>query len=340
MQAYKLYGIGDIHKEETSIPECPPGWAIVNVKACGICSSDIPRIFKKGTYHFPTIPGHELSGIVKYVNSAEHKNLIGMHVGVFPLIPCRKCPQCNQKKYEMCTNYDYIGSRRDGGFAEYVAVPIWNLITIPKEIPFELSAMLEPLAVAFHAIKIAHPTAASKIGIIGNGAIGIAAGIIAKHITGANVTIVGRSENKKNLVTKLNLKHSIIDNTENIEDFDIVIEAVGSQSAIINSIDFTKRGGELVLMGNPVGDINLPQNYYWQILRKQLTIKGTWNSSYDGLNESDWTKAVDLMFDLKSELLSLITHRFSANNLMDALTMMIKKQEPYCKVMTLWDETF
>ena len=67
MKAYNLYGINDLRYEDIEEPALKDGWALVKVKAAGICSSDIPRIFTKGTYHFPTIPGHELSGVVEKV---------------------------------------------------------------------------------------------------------------------------------------------------------------------------------------------------------------------------------------------------------------------------------
>ncbi len=136
MKAYVLHGINDLRYDDVRIPDCPKGWAIIRVKAAGICSSDIPRIFTKGTYHFPTIPGHEFSGIVENVGDKKDKSLIGKHVGIFPLIPCGKCQQCHEKHYEMCAHYDYVGSRCDGGFAEYVSVPVWTVILVDKIIPF------------------------------------------------------------------------------------------------------------------------------------------------------------------------------------------------------------
>lgn len=69
-----------IHYDEINIPECPEGWAIIKVKAAGICSSDIARVFTKGTYHFPTIPGHEFSGIVERVGSKKDAAFVGKHV--------------------------------------------------------------------------------------------------------------------------------------------------------------------------------------------------------------------------------------------------------------------
>ena len=102
------------------------------------------------------------------------------------------------------------------------------------------------------------------------------------------------------------------------------------------AINATKRGGRLVLMGNPSGDIPLKQSVYWKILRKQLKITGTWNSSYDGNNPSDWTEAVQTLSNIDAA--SLITHRFNRENLTDGLELMRKHKEPYCKVMTLWNQ--
>ena len=121
MKAYVLEAVNKLEYKEVSMPECKSGYALVEVKAAGICGSDIPRIFETGTYHFPTIPGHEFSGIVREVVDEEYKDLIGERVGVFPLIPCRECTPCKEEKYELCRNYNYLGSRCDGGFAEYVA---------------------------------------------------------------------------------------------------------------------------------------------------------------------------------------------------------------------------
>lgn len=90
MKAYNLYGINDLRYEDIEEPALKDGWALVKVKAAGICSSDIPRIFTKGTYHFPTIPGHELSGVVEKVANDQNKYLLGKRVGIFPLIPCKK----------------------------------------------------------------------------------------------------------------------------------------------------------------------------------------------------------------------------------------------------------
>ena len=85
MKAYVLHGVNDLRYDEINMPDCPKGWAIVKVRAAGICSSDIARVFTKGTYHFPTIPGHEFSGEVYAVGDEADNALIGKRTGMIIL---------------------------------------------------------------------------------------------------------------------------------------------------------------------------------------------------------------------------------------------------------------
>ena len=338
MKAYVLHAVNKLQYDDINKPDCPDGWAIVKVKAAGICSSDIARVFTKGTYHFPTIPGHEFAGIVDSVSSEEDKGLVGKHVGIFPLIPCRECPQCKDKHYEMCAHYDYVGSRRDGGFAEYVAVPVWNLIPLSDAIPFTSAAMLEPLSVALHAAKIADIQKGQSVGVIGTGMIGICAAQWVKCLGADIVDVIGRNEAKRNLVEKAGLNYIIMTEQKENCQFDVVIEAVGNPKSIDLAIQSVSPGGTLVLMGNPSGDISLSQNTYWRILRKQLLLKGTWNSSYDGKNPSDWTEVVEALEKREIKVEHLISHCFDQDNLKEGLDLMFLHKESYCKVMTVWNK--
>lgn len=336
MKAYVLHNVNDLRYEDVQMPECPKGWAIVQVKAAGICSSDIARVFTKGTYHFPTIPGHEFSGIVHEVNDKDTEDWIGKRVGVFPLIPCRQCPQCQEKHFEMCAHYDYIGSRRDGAFAEYVAVPVWNLILLPDGISFEAAAMLEPLSVGLHAIKMAEIRSRDNIAIIGTGMIGVSAAQWAKQCTAGEVVIIGRNESKRQLVESTGIPYKVKTIADG-EEFDVVLEAVGTPQSVDIAINLARPGGTVVLMGNPSGDISLNQNTYWRVLRKQLTLKGTWNSAYDGTNPSDWTVVVSALAKGQVKVDSLISYKLSQEDLMDGLRLMQVHEKPYCKVMTVWN---
>lgn len=338
MKAYVLYGIADLRYKDVSIPDCPPGWGIVKVKAAGICSSDIPRIMTKGTYHFPTIPGHEFSGIVESVADEKNRHLVGKRVGVFPLIPCKRCPQCIEGRYEMCSSYDYLGSRRDGGFAEYVAVPVWNLVELPDNVSYTEAAMLEPLSVALHAVKKAGEVRGKTVAVIGTGMIGIAAANWA-GIRGAEaVYVIGRNEAKKKLIEQFPGIIYTNSSEKACLQTDIVIEAVGTPAAIGEAVSLALPGGSIVLMGNPSGDINLPQDIYWKILRKQLRLSGTWNSSYGNGNGSDWKESIKVLMEKRFDAALLVTHKYDQLHLMDGLKLMERHKEPYCKVMTVWND--
>ena len=337
MKAYNLYAVNDLRYEEVKYPKCASGWCIVKVKASGICSSDIPRIFQKGTYSFPTIPGHEFSGIVHEVTDKGNENLIGRKVGIFPLIPCKTCLQCRQGKYELCDNYDYLGSRRNGGFAEYVAVPVWNLIELSDSVSFADAAMMEPLSVSLHAVKKMQMKGKETVLIIGSGMIAFAAAQWAKRFGAGSVTVAGRSNEKRIIAGKIpGIDYMTIDKINN--EFDIVLEAVGTNVSIDRAINLAKPGGKIVMMGNPEGDISLKQNTYWRILRKQLILVGTWNSSYEKDKESDWSEVKIALENNSIEVSSLVTHRFSQEKMIDALSLMHEHKEPYCKIMIVWNE--
>lgn len=337
MKGYSLEAVNDLRYKDLDYPDCPAGWSIIKVAYSGICSSDVPRICTKGTYHFPTIPGHEFSGVVDRVADEANKDMIGKKVGIFPLIPCRECEQCKQGNYEMCSNYDYVGSRRDGGFAEYVAVPTWNLVELPESVSLKEAAMMEPLSVALHAINQMSIKPGDSVGIVGTGMIAFAAGQWARKLGASNVTILGRTEDKSTIAEGIpGIDYELI--SECIKEFDDVLEAVGNNQAIDKAINITKAGGNLVLMGNPAGDINLSQNTYWKILRKQLHVSGTWNSSYENEEMCDWTEVRDVLANKEIEASCLITHQFDKENLREGIDLMKNHREPYCKVMISWYE--
>ena len=335
MKAYVLHGIGDMRYEDCPLPKIRPGWTLVRVSAAGICSSDIPRIFQKGTYHFPMIPGHEFCGVVENAASPEDRRWIGKRVGVFPLIPCKECAFCRKGQYETCSNYDYIGSRRDGGFAEYVAVPVWNLIELPDTVSDIQGALLEPAAVALHAVKRAEIFPDASVCVVGSGAIGLLAGQWARILGAGRVVVKGRDERKRQIVQQCGLEYAA--NFRVGEGFDCVIEAVGSARALEESLLLTAPGGRFVLMGNPDGPRTLSQDLYWRILRKQLTLTGTWNSSYGGA-DSDWIEAVHAMESGKLQTAGVVTHALKKTELEKGLAIMRDGMNTYCKIMLQLDK--
>ena len=125
MKAARLHAIGDFRCDEVEVPVPHGKEILVKVTACGICGSDIPRIYELGTStkKYPLTLGHEFGGTVVAVGEDADPSLIGKKGAIFPLIPCRNCEACLTADYAMCQHYDYLGSRSNGGMAEYCLVP-------------------------------------------------------------------------------------------------------------------------------------------------------------------------------------------------------------------------
>lgn len=329
MKASVLYNINDLRYTDIPIPELKNDEVLINVKACGICGSDVNRVFKTGTYHFPTVIGHEFSGVV--VKSPNYPHLLGKRVGIFPLKPCFQCEACKEENYEMCANYDYLGSRCDGGFEEYVAVPAWNVIELPENITFEEAAMLEPTSVAIHALKRLGDIQGKIIAIIGPGPIGNILAKIAKLNGAQSVIMIGRTQSKLDFSKIYGADIIINSSTQNVIDtiyeitdnlgVDAVVEGTGAKQSLSYGIEIVRNGGSIIILGNPLGDVEISKSVYWKILRKQLTIMGTWNSSF-GNKKNDWSDAISLLKSGRLDLNPLISHKLEFDSLQNGLEMM------------------
>ncbi len=343
MKAYVLEGIDQLEYREMPAPLPEEEEVIVQVTHVGICGSDIPRIFKTGTYHFPTIPGHEFAGVVHSAGSARYRHWIGKRVGVFPLIPCMQCVQCVKKEYEMCRSYNYLGSRTDGGFAEYVKVPVWNLIELPENVSNEDAAMLEPTCVALHAIRKADMSKVHSVAVYGCGTIGILVLQWLKAMGIRQVYAIGTRAEQQKLVHEVSdavfcncREYNPIDLIMKQTDSrgaDVVFECAGVKESVNNAVNSTAAVGQAVLVGNPAGNIELEKQIYWKILRRQITIHGTWNSSYTQEENDDWHMAVKAIGEGKIRPAKQITHRFALEELKDGLEVMKDKSVFSNKVM-------
>lgn len=332
MKAWVLHNPNDLRFEKVKKPALRDGEVLVEVKACGICGSDIPRIFKTGAHRHPLIPGHEFSGRVVETFDSESE-WIGRSVGVFPMIPCGGCEQCRDGHVEMCLNYNYLGSRCDGGFAEYVAVPEENLIELPGNVSFEAAAMIEPMAVAVHAIRRANIYPDDIVMVIGLGTIGLLTSMFLKAMGFEHIIAVGNKEVQKQMARKIGLNDDAYHGFRNIPKADVIFECVGKNETYSKAVESALPGGRIVTVGNPAGEMKLEKDIYWSVLRNQLTITGTWNSSFLHRSDDDWNYVVKMLGDELINPEIFITHRFKIDQLMAGFEIMRDKSQPYIKVI-------
>lgn len=324
MMAANLHAAGDLRYEEMDIPKCEEDEVLVKIKNCGICGSDVGRVLAHGTYHFPTVPGHEFAGEVVYDASDEYT---GKRVAVFPLLPCFKCDMCEQENYAACRDYDYYGSRRDGGYAEYIAVKKWNLIELPDNVSYEEGAMCEPMSVALHAVKKLELKEGETLLVTGAGPIGLIAGMWAKNFGASQVYYIDIDAEKIAFAKSLGFEEY-----DGKRFMDAVLEGTGASPALATAINAVNPYGKMVFMGNPARDIALSAKDYQNILRKEVRINGTWNSAYASY-DNNWKDSLLAVSEGKLNIRQLITHRPSIAEALDAITMMRDRTEFYCKVV-------
>ena len=345
MKAWVLHGIGDLQFEEVSRPTPGEGEVLIQVRAAGICGSDIPRIYQTGAHTHPLIPGHEFSGVVAGTGKGVDSGWQGKRVGVFPLIPCGKCLPCKDRHYEMCRSYSYIGSRRDGAFAEYVTVPVRNLTVLPEEISFEEAAMLEPMAVAAHAMRRVPLKRSDTVVLCGLGTIGLLLAMLLLEAGAEKILSIGKKEFQRQAIRRLGLPEDaycdsqkqdavrwIMEHTQG-KGADVFFECVGRKETYALSVESAAPLGRVMLVGNPFSDMNLSRDSYWKILRNQLTVTGTWNSSFLGEPGDDWAYVKKRLAEKKTAPAELITHRLALDELERGLLVMRDKTEDYGKIM-------
>lgn len=349
MKAFVLQDIGNIRLEAVDRPIPSEREVLLKVGAVGVCGSDIPRIYQTGAYSFPLIPGHEFAGTVVELGPGVDEEWLGTRVGVFPLIPCRECAPCKIEKYEMCRNYSYLGSRRDGGFAEYVTVPVDNLLLLPENVSFQEAAMLEPMAVAVHAMRRVMPRKEDTVVVCGLGTIGLLLVMFLKEQGIENVLVIGNKVFQRDAVLSLGVTEGQYCDTKNMDarmwlmektvgqGADVFFECVGKEETYAQAIDLTAPGGRVCLVGNPASDMKLDKQVYWKILRNQLMVTGTWNSSFTGSEEDDWHYVLELLREKRISPADFISHMISFEELERGFHIMRDKSEDYVKIMGIFE---
>jgi len=346
MKAAVLHSVGDLRYEEVEDPRISEGEVLIKVKACGVCGSDVPRVMEKGTYYFPLIPGHEVSGQIISTEGKPRDIKKGDRVTVFPLIPCGKCAYCKIGRYNLCDNYNYLGSRCNGGFAEYVRAPADNLIKVPENVSYEEAALTEPASVALHALRRAKVDTADKLAILGTGPIGILLAQWARIMGAGDIFLIDIEEKKLEFAgekygfTKLiNSRNDdpvdVIKRETKGRGVDIAIEAAGVPVTLRQAIELARKGGRVVFLGNMREDVTLPERIISSILRKELILYGSWNSNFTSLPKNEWETSLQFMQIGKLKVEPLITHRFKLEKVREVFEMMYKKSEFFNKVLLI-----
>lgn len=274
MKALVLKDYLKFNYEETPTPELGTGEALVAVKACGICGSDVHGMDgSTGRRRPPVIMGHEAAGVIAEVSSEVNGWKQGDRVTFDSTIFCGACVFCRRGQINLCENRRVLGVscedyRRQGAFAEYVAVPERVLYRLPDGLYFEHAAMVEPVSIAFHAVRRAPPALNDTAVVIGAGMIGLFV-IQALRLAGCGKIIaVDVVPDKLKLAGELGASHTVNSGAEDVVarvqgltggfGADLAVEAVGVAQTVEMAVRCVRKGGSVTLIGNVSPRVELP----------------------------------------------------------------------------------
>jgi len=324
---------------------------LVKVKHASICSTDVIRSMQTGFYHYPIIPGHEFCGEIVDIgkNIIDGDINIGDRVSVYPLLNCGKCKSCYDGKSNLCDDYNFLGSRTHGGYGEYVTAPPQNMVPIPDSVDFQKASLTEPSAVALHAFKRAgRLDNIDTVAIFGLGPIAYLIGFLAKYYGIKKVIGISRSDHRLEMGKTLGIDEVIdtrvvlkenhvntvaaerINELTNGQGADLIFECSGSNILQPQTILSASKSAKIIILGNPTHSLKLDRDVYSMVLRKELTIKGSWSSCVTPKNE--WAEVLDLFSKGKLDPTKIVTHTFELDQVKSVMEDMYLKNFDYSKV--------
>jgi L-iditol 2-dehydrogenase len=337
MKAVLMHGVGDIELTEIERPVPGVGEVLMRIAACGVCGSDLARMYKKGPHKLPLVCGHEFSAWIEELGPEVEGFEVGDLVTVPPMIPCFKCPPCVQGQFSLCEDYDYYGSRRHGAYAEYVAGPANLLLKVPSDLDPRAAAMVDPAAIALHAIWRTQLRHGHRVAVLGGGGpIGLFAVQWARLAGASEVVSIDVSEEKKALALEAGASQAVTP-AEALDvagvGFDVVVECSGHPAAEDQAVAITARHGDAVFIGIPNVDVPISDKNWARFMRLEINLLGAWNSFSAPFPGAEWTTTVDAMHrgDLKWEF--MITHELPLSKVAETIKAMSERTIHSSKVL-------
>jgi threonine dehydrogenase-like Zn-dependent dehydrogenase len=296
--------------EVVAVPEPREGALAVRVASAGICGSDLHLI---GFGPMPVTLGHEVGGTLAD----------GTPVAVWPARPCGDCDRCRAGATTQCRRgaaIDY-GVGADGGMADVMAADPDNVFALPQGVRAADAALVEPIACCVHAFQRAGVTRDDRVAVVGAGSIGLASAAVAGWL-GAAVDVLARHDAQRAAARALGA------GTEPAGEYDVVVDAAGTTSAIARGLALLRPGGTLVLVASHWEPVTLPQFF----TTREPTIV-TAMTHGDGEEGHDMARAAQLLADRPEVAAAMITHRLPLDRAADAFRIAADRAAGAIKVV-------
>ena len=291
MKSAVFYGKHNMRVEESPMPKVGAEDVLIQVKACGICGTDV-HIYEgdKGAAEVtpPTILGHEFSGVVAEVGAAVTNVKVGDRVCIDPNCYCGKCDFCRNGIAHYCTDMIGYGTTVNGGFAEYCSVNQRQVYKLGDHTTFEQGAMTEPVACCLHGMDMCNIHPGSSVVIIGGGMIGLLMLQLARLAGAARTALLEPVASKRDVAKKLGADICIDPIHEDVKAalaaagmtwVNTVIECVGRTSTIEQAIDIVGNKGTVMMFGltKPDDTISLKP---FEVFQKEIELKASYINPY------------------------------------------------------------
>jgi len=257
--------------------------------------------------------GHEFMGEIAKLGDEVTGFQVGERVSGEGHITCGHCRNCRAGKRHLCRNTVGLGVNRPGCFAEYVALPAFNVFRVPKEIPDEIASFFDPLGNAVHT-ALSFDLVGEDVLITGAGPIGVMAAAISKHVGARHVVVTDLNPYRLELARKLGATRAVDVRTENLQEtmrilgmtegFDVGMEMSGNGQAFRDMLAAMNHGGRVAILGIPPSEVSIDWNH---VIFKGLILKGVYGREMF----ETWYKMV-AMLQSGLDVAPVVTHRFKA----------------------------
>jgi L-iditol 2-dehydrogenase len=319
-QAAVLYAPHDIRIEKRPVPRPGPREVLVEIKAVGVCGSDV-HYYEHGRIgsHIvrqPLILGHESAGVIVDAGEGVSKSRIGERVAIEPGIPDGTCQQCRTGYYNLCPNVRFFGTPPiDGAFTNYVTVPESFAYTLPDQMSDEEGALIEPLSVGLWACRKAILRGADHVLITGAGPIGMLAMKVALALGTTEVSMTDVFPQRLEMARKLGATRTVnVAETPLASvgvEADVLIECSGNQKALMDGIRSLRPAGKAVAVGmNPGEEVSVPMSF---LQNREITLTGTFRYA------NTYADAIALVASGRIDLKPIITGHYALEETEQAL---------------------
>jgi L-iditol 2-dehydrogenase len=284
MKALVYRGPGEMPIEDRPDPVAGPGEVVVAIRASGICGSDVHGFTgATGRRRVGVVMGHEASGEVVAIGPEVATTTVGDRVALRSILPCGVCDRCRHGQPNICEVRQGLGMHIDGAYAERVLVPEGLLVPLPETLSYEDAALVEPLAVAMHAVNITPFELMDFVVIVGAGAIGLLTLLAARQRGAGSIIVTDRDPHRLGVARMLGADQAIdvsvsdpiaaVAAATNGRGADAVFEAVGIAATVAQSVAAARAGGQVTWIGNSAPEVELPMQ---QLVTRELTIRGAY----------------------------------------------------------------